>query len=146
MSARKWTPPVDTEMMASLCTEVIEWLEDDELFEDLQPVEELDAHRAMKMAILAAGQLDDARQRGILAPWTGDTMMGCGGTMVEVGDGVVRHNAYVLGWEHGAANHNPNIRRVIHDVALRGHYYAGRKDGELARERAFRHAELLKRD
>lgn len=59
---------------------------------------------------------------------------------------VLRHNAYVAGWEHGAADHRPEISywQTMRELDLLGVYEEGREDGKNARSAAWEKAAKLR--
>lgn len=59
---------------------------------------------------------------------------------------VMRHNAYVAGWEHGAADHRPSSSfwERLRVLGLMEVYQEGHEDGERARRAAFEKARKVR--
>ena len=56
--------------------------------------------------------------------------------------GVLEHNAYVVGWEHGAADHRPGSTywQTMRELGLLETYTKGRENGTKARSAAWEKA------
>ena len=65
-----------------------------------------------------------------------------------IAPGVLRHNAYSAGWEHGASDFRPDSAywQRMTDLGLREVYGRGRCDGTTARGLAWEHARALRGD
>jgi len=59
---------------------------------------------------------------------------------------VLRHNAYTVGWEHGAADHRPSAEfvRKIERLVVGDVYWRGLQDGAAARSAAWETAAEIK--